>query len=391
MILPPQEGKEFFGILMPLLRWVKKTKGAKAAIREAKKKHPQKFMEESTLLGVIWNRPELIDRYLAQKNAVLSESDRSVLLQWRRFFVYGTFIIERFSKSGAIFISAHDGKTYLVSGITSEIEESLNKKALPCLVDTALLPFKGRIVYDSAMLSVPNIIDKEGAKELAKVYQEAHRKGQIIESLPSDVPPPDANRWEKCIEAITPSILEQVAEAAAERAEAGEGNTMDDFKRELANNPNIHMITQEQAATLERLMGQPRRSDAEWDVIKDILYDIHVVTATPIQKGTKVKSVNHILCEDGDLLVYTTMEKCQEHMQKLFQKDSRLRFCEYTFLPCEEVFDIAHDHKLKAFIDRPEDRTKKRLREHPEELFDLCLMYDGKAERISASLMLPTR
>ena len=391
MILPPQEGKEFFAILMPLLRWVKKTKGAKAAIREAKKKHPQKYMEESTLLGVIWNRPELIDRYLAQNSAGLSESDRSVLLQWRDCFVYGTFFIERFTKSGTLFISAHDGKTYLVSGITSEIEESLNKKALPCLVDTALLPFKGRIVYDSAMVSVPNIIDKEGAKELAKVYQEARRKGQIIESLPSDVPPPDANRWENCIEAITPSILEQVAEAAAERMESGEGNTMDDFKRELASNPDIHMITQEQATTLEKLMGQPRRSDAEWDVIKDILFSIHVVTATPIQKGSKVKSVNHILCEDGELLVYTTMEKCEEHIQKLFKQDSRMRFCQYTFLPCEEVFDIAHEHKMKVFIDRPEDRSKKRLREHPEELFDLCLIYDGKTERLSASVILPTR
>ena len=388
MILPTQDGMEFFAILMPLLRWVKKLKGAKAAIREAKKTHPHSYIEEQTLLGVIWNRPELIDRYLTQKGMSLSELARSVLHQWRHSFVYGTFIIERFLKTGAVFISAHDGRTYLVSGITSEIEESLNKKVLPCLVDTALLPFKGRIVYDSAMLSMPNIIDKDGAKELAKVYQEARRKGQIIESLPSDVPPPDADRWQRCVDVVIPSILEQVADSVRERTESGEGSTMEDFKRKLAENPDIHLISEEQTATLEKLLGKPHRSEDDWDVIKDILYSIHVVTATPIQKRSKIKSVDHILCEKGDLLVYTTMEKCQKNMQKLFKKDSKLRFCQYTFLPCEEVLDIALDHKMQVFIDRPEDRSKNYMMEHPEELFDLCLVYDGKTERISATMVI---
>ena len=158
MRLPPKDAKQFFRIMMPLLNWVKTKDTALSELkRESGGEYPA-AKEAHIILQVLWQRPELIGEYVAEKGANLTAPVKEVLSAWKKNYVKGPFIIERFLPTGAVFISIADGQAYLVSGITSNIEDSLSKRDLPCLAETTLLPYRGRIIYDSTLGTRPYTI-----------------------------------------------------------------------------------------------------------------------------------------------------------------------------------------------------------------------------------------
>lgn len=124
--------------------------------------------------------------------------DREVLAGWRKHFVPGPFFIERFTNTGAIFISGLDGNVYLVRSITTDIGSMMARCTLPCLVYTALLPYNGCIVYDSTMQAMQDFFDdlEEHAPQLiTEIYETGKRYNTIIRRLPSKQgPAPDKQR-----------------------------------------------------------------------------------------------------------------------------------------------------------------------------------------------------
>lgn len=206
MTLSEQDAKRFFEIAMPLLLWVKKrNKKSKAASKQAWKNKYLSAQEARNIWNAIWERPELLAQYLKQKGDGLPEETKRVLSDWRNGFVPGPFVMAQYLDAGAVFISLRDGRVYLVSGITSPIEESLDESQLPCQVKTSLIPFKERIVYDSIMEANPGVIASEAAQTLNQVYQDAKKNGSVIYRLPSDVPPPDEERWRGIVQTLLSS------------------------------------------------------------------------------------------------------------------------------------------------------------------------------------------
>ena len=171
MILPERDGKKFFEIALPLLKWVKKReRKSKTNLKRAWKNKYLDAKEAGVVWRAIWERPELIERYIKQKGDVLSEETKRALFDWRENFVFGSFIVARYLDEGAVFISVRDGQVYLVSGITSPIEESLTPEALPCQMKTALIPFMGRLIYDGIMNPEPVELAPEADEILGQIF-----------------------------------------------------------------------------------------------------------------------------------------------------------------------------------------------------------------------------
>jgi hypothetical protein len=147
---------------------------------------PERFEVHDALL----KNMGLIQSFVDENPARLSREDLGIVLSWRRL-VHGKFFIFRELAKYTVFLSAEKSIiAYGVTALTQPFEELIGPH-LPVLVQTTLLPFKDRIVYDGLM-SISNISFGAGIRRhLNEDFKAAKTRHGIITSLPiSDAPMP---------------------------------------------------------------------------------------------------------------------------------------------------------------------------------------------------------
>lgn len=136
----------------------------------------------------LWENPKWIDEFLQDNgNGELTEAEREILAGWHNNFIKGRFFVIKHTAKYSIFMSIDDSKKlYGVCGISNPIRETA-RYDVPFMVETVLLPFQGRIIYDS-FLAISNISFGKGIRdELKTSYNETKEKIGIIECM--DEPP----------------------------------------------------------------------------------------------------------------------------------------------------------------------------------------------------------
>jgi hypothetical protein len=138
-----------------------------------------------TIRSALWSHPEWIDDFILNNEySDLTEVDLGVLTDWRKNFVRGRFIIMRHLKKYSVLMTFDEPtKLYGVCGITDPICDLVPNSALPIMIETTLLPFKDKIIYDS-LLSAFSISFGGGYRSSFKdSYNEAKSKVGIIENM----------------------------------------------------------------------------------------------------------------------------------------------------------------------------------------------------------------
>jgi hypothetical protein len=104
--------------------------------------------------------------------------------EWKTKHKKGIFIIMEYQSEYAVAISSNkkgEDRAYGIKGISNSVANILPQKQ-PVQIETVLLPFKGNIVYDTIIATMP-IEFEEGAKALLRdIYGRALKHG-IITSL----------------------------------------------------------------------------------------------------------------------------------------------------------------------------------------------------------------
>lgn len=131
---------------------------------------------------VLWEKPELIDEYISETE--LSQEKIDILRLWRTNHKKGMFFILEYQPEYAVAIAPNEqgeDRLYGIKGMSNSIANAL-RRDLPVQIETVLLPFKGKIIYDSFMSSMP-IGFAEGARAaFHEMYDKAIKYG-IITSL----------------------------------------------------------------------------------------------------------------------------------------------------------------------------------------------------------------
>lgn len=127
--------------------------------------------------------PELLESFVNDNPYKLSDDELETVRSWRHQ-VRGKFLIFRYLKKHAIFLSTDDSPVaYGVTGLTDPIEELVGPH-LPLMVEAVLLPLGDKIVYDG-FLKKFNISFGGGIKHsLNDTYKEAKERLGIVTSLP---------------------------------------------------------------------------------------------------------------------------------------------------------------------------------------------------------------
>lgn len=124
----------------------------------------------------------IFDKFVEKWRDELTQDDIEIVLSWKEQ-IQGTFFIVKQLKKYAKFLSAKDGedRAYGVYSLNDGFDEFFN---LPAWVETVLLPFKGKIIYDGLILSKNIHFGASIRKNLNDGLGVAEAKHGLITTLP---------------------------------------------------------------------------------------------------------------------------------------------------------------------------------------------------------------
>jgi hypothetical protein len=136
------------------------------------------------------NHTGLLSSFVEENPAHLDEEELDIVRSWRHL-VAGKFYIFRELKKYTVFLSADEPPIAYGVLAASDPFEQLVGPYLPVLVETVLLPFKGRIVYDGLLNAYRIYFGPGVRRSLNESFKEAKARHGIVTSLPmSDEPLP---------------------------------------------------------------------------------------------------------------------------------------------------------------------------------------------------------
>jgi hypothetical protein len=132
----------------------------------------------------LWANPELITEFTGSDYR-LSKEEISLLQSWKKRHIKGCFMLIRYEPDSAILIRTDKGeetRLYAVKGMTTSIAEAMSRR-LPVMLETVLLPFNDKIIYDSFIASDSVSFGKNITSLLDKEYHEVKEKYGLISTL----------------------------------------------------------------------------------------------------------------------------------------------------------------------------------------------------------------
>ncbi len=178
--LSSKECRDFYETWFGLMSFVNERK---SVIRDKiKPEYPNVVsdMRIHKVREVLWENPDLIDEYISETK--LPPDIIDILKLWRKNHKNGLFLILEYQPEYAVLIGLNEqgeDQLYGIKGISNSIANTLQQQ-LPVQIETVLLPFKGKIIYDSFMSSMP-IGFAEGARAaFREMYDKAKKHGIII-------------------------------------------------------------------------------------------------------------------------------------------------------------------------------------------------------------------
>ena len=103
---------------------------------------------------------------------------------WEFNSIKGTFVLYQQTEEIALMVKMFqfDDGYYGVKGLSTAISTTLNE-SMPVMVDTVLLPFGNRIIYDGFLFKFPFNFKAKSQKRLKRPFKKAIKREGIITDL----------------------------------------------------------------------------------------------------------------------------------------------------------------------------------------------------------------
>jgi hypothetical protein len=180
--LSSDECRLFYETWYGLLGYVNERKGVVKSRIRAKYPNPVDDMKIHKVREALWNDPYLIDEYL---NATeLPQEKIDIVKLWRTNHIKGDFFIFEYTPEYAVVLGSNakgEDRLYGIKGISTSVANAMHER-LPLHVETVLLPFKNKIVYD-CFIGTNSIGFGDGAIAMLRGICDKARRHGIITSL----------------------------------------------------------------------------------------------------------------------------------------------------------------------------------------------------------------
>ena len=179
--LADEDAELFYKLWMGLLNFVNQKHKVKPGLGKLSSPKNVNIQMLMPVRDKLWEDVSIIDEYI--ETATLSGDEAFILAGWKDA-VCGDFILIKHLKKYSVLMTPESTPLlYGVTGIYSTLGEMVPKERLPVSINCALIPFRGRVIYDS-MLRGGNVTYGSGYR---KGFNDACRTSKeqygIIESF----------------------------------------------------------------------------------------------------------------------------------------------------------------------------------------------------------------
>jgi len=172
----------FFNLYHPLLLFINQQQRMVADIFTVAGLRKKSSEQLKSLRTVLLNQPGLIDHFISTNPFHFLPDELELINSWKRWLV-GRFFIFRETNYYTIFLSnAKPAKAYAVLALNAQFSR-IFAEPLPVYIETALLPFKDKIITDGIFSRFRVEFGSGFIRNLQKSYLEAIDSEGIITSL----------------------------------------------------------------------------------------------------------------------------------------------------------------------------------------------------------------
>jgi hypothetical protein len=201
------EKERFYRIWFALLHWVNEQLHLVPWLPAVPPEGSVQPEQAVQVRNALWADDRLLTRFTAENPAQLSEEDLALVESWQ-YRVAGHFFVGRALKNYTVLLtdSAPHARAYGVVGLTDSVAETMILP-LPVYIQTVLLPFEDRIIYDSLLTSYTVSFGPGVRRRLKEAYRNAtEREGILTSLLPTA--PANLNEQRSQIEARNEKLLQ---------------------------------------------------------------------------------------------------------------------------------------------------------------------------------------
>ena len=184
MVLTKEETTRFYKIWIALIWGINEKHEIVEKFEKPIYRQTLDIQPVSVIRQQLWKNPHWIDSFIRDNdNDDLTESDLKMLQEWREKFIKERFIIMRHLKKYTVLMTTSEpAKLYGIHGISDPMNETI-PASLPFMIETVLLPFEGKIIYDSLISPFQVSFGGGVKKSLKEVYNEVKATVGIIDNL----------------------------------------------------------------------------------------------------------------------------------------------------------------------------------------------------------------
>lgn len=184
MKLSKEESDVFYKLMNSLLLFVNQKLRINNNVKTLDSIENLILTEKVKIRDAVYENKDIFDQYISANPHKLSNEELEIVEKWK-LFVKGKFYMFKFLKKYAVFIKEEN--VYGVHGITQSFDEMIHPSNLPLLVDTVLIPFKDKIVYDAVFIPYSLSFGSGITGELNECYARAKQNNRIIQNLAEDI------------------------------------------------------------------------------------------------------------------------------------------------------------------------------------------------------------
>ncbi len=183
MKLSKEEVELFYKLYHSLLAYVNRKLDIIKSINSPRDFKSCPIEETNKVRNELYKHPELINSFVEENPLNFSPDELKIIGSWKNF-VRGEFLIFRYLKNYTIFLDPDEPpKAYGVLALSSTFEEMIGSY-LPIMIETVLLPFNDKIIYDSIFIPYNITFGRGIRRSFNRAYQEAKSRFGVITSLP---------------------------------------------------------------------------------------------------------------------------------------------------------------------------------------------------------------
>ena len=179
--LPDEDSALFYKLWMGLLDYVNRKFSVEPGLGKITSPENTDIHMLLPVRDKLWEDVSVIDEYIVKARL---PADEIIILEGWKNAVCGDFILMKHLKKYSVLMTNEIiPLLYGVTGIYSKWDELIQKERLPVVINCALIPFKGRIIYDSLLRGGNVTYGSNYKKRFNEAYRGSKARYGIIESF----------------------------------------------------------------------------------------------------------------------------------------------------------------------------------------------------------------